>query len=342
MQNVEKEVRKIQLTGKTTYIVSLPKKWVEGLGLTNGSLVTLIKRPNNSLLVTPDLTTNSSNIEEAVLIMPPNKSGESLKRRLVSAYLAGYNIIHIRNKDMITPKQRDAIREVVRRNLVSTEIIADSSHLITVQVLTTLPELSIKSVLRRMFLIASSMHRDDIIALRDLNKELAESVINSDDEVDKFSLYVMRNLVQATHSERALKDMGLMKLSDILGYRVAVKSIERIADHATSIAKKIKEFDKRPDKDVISKIEDMSNYSLAMFEDAVEALLRRDYDLADDVAEKAKGVNKIEADIIDKIADNPKLSTYKLILEDLRRVAEYSTDISEVAINHTIDEIIIA
>lgn len=342
MQAADKEVRKIQLTGKTTYIVSLPKRWIEGLGLSSGSLVTILKQPNNSLLLLPDVITRPIRDEEIALIIPPNKSGESIKRRVISAYLAGYNLIHVRNKNgMITPKEREAIREVVRRNLVGTEIIAESSNFITIQTLANSQELSIKTVLRRMFLIVSSMHRDAIIALRDLNKELADIVIDSDDEVDKFSLYVMRNLVGATYSERALKDIGLLKLSDILGYRVVVKSIERIADHAVSIANKIREFDKRPENDVIEKMEEMSNYSLAMFEDAVEALLRGDYDLADNVAEKAKIVNDIEREIINKIENDPKLSSYRLILEDLRRVAEYSTDIGEVAINHTIEEIII-
>ncbi|RMF32473.1 MAG: phosphate uptake regulator PhoU, partial [Candidatus Nitrosothermus koennekii] len=269
--------------------------------------------------------------------------GESIKRRVVSAYLAGYNIIHIRNKDgMITPKQREAIREVVRRNLVSTEIIADSSNFITLQTLTSLPELSIKSVLRRMFLLASAMHKDAMTALRDLNRELADSIINSDDEVDKFSLYIMRNLVLASYSERVLKDMGLLRLSDTLGYRVAVKSIERVADHAVAIANKSKEFASKPSRDIMNKIEDMSNFALSMFEDAVEALLRRDYDLADNVAEKAYTIKEMEKEIINHITNDQNLSNYKLILEDLRRVAEYSSDISEVAINHTIDEIIIS
>ena len=339
---LDKEVRKIQLTGKTTYIVSLPKRWVESFGLTNGSLVTLIKQPNNSLLILPDLDSKPSNIEEVVLLIPENKSGESVKRRIVSAYLAGYNVIHVRNKNgIITPKQRDAIREVVRRNLVSTEIIADSSNLITIQVLTSLPELSVKSVLRRMFLIASAMHKDAIIALKELNKDLAYSVINSDDEVDKFSLYMMRNLVLATHSERALRDMGLLRLSDTLGYRVVVKSIERIADHACSIADRVKEFNSKPSSNVMSKIEDMSNYVLSIFEDSIEALLRRDYELADAVADKADVAKVMEKDILSLISNDPNLSNYKLILEDIRRVAEYSSDISEVAINHTIDEIIV-
>ena len=130
---------------------------------------------------------------------------------------------------------RDAVRELVRRNLVGTEMIADGSDNITLQVLLSLPELSVNTAIRRMYLIASSMHKDAMSALAELNYELAKEVIRSDDEVDRFSLYIFRNLVMATQNGRVLREMGLKNPSDCLSYRVAVKSIERIADHAYNI-----------------------------------------------------------------------------------------------------------
>jgi hypothetical protein len=56
-------------------------------------------------------------------------------------YLAGYTIIHFKSKTgRISPSQRDSVREVVRRNLVGTEIIADASDLIIIQVLLRIPK----------------------------------------------------------------------------------------------------------------------------------------------------------------------------------------------------------
>lgn len=70
-------------------------------------------------------------------------------------YLAGYDIIHLKLKSgRINPALRDGVREVVRRNLVGTEMIADASDNITLQVLLSLPELSITTAIRRMYLIA--------------------------------------------------------------------------------------------------------------------------------------------------------------------------------------------
>ena len=60
-----------------------------------------------------------------------------------------------------------------------------------------------------MYLIASSMHKDAMSALAELNYELAKEVIRSDDEADRFSLYVFRNLVMAMQNGRVFREMGL-------------------------------------------------------------------------------------------------------------------------------------
>ncbi|MFN4045999.1 MAG: AbrB/MazE/SpoVT family DNA-binding domain-containing protein [Acidilobaceae archaeon] len=41
-------VRRVQLTGKTTYIISLPKEWARSIGLTKGSRVFVEVLPDNS------------------------------------------------------------------------------------------------------------------------------------------------------------------------------------------------------------------------------------------------------------------------------------------------------
>src|SRR5919198_2495570 len=233
------EVRKIQFTGRSTYIISLPKRWMEEMNLKPGDPVNIVREANNSLSVVPHIEGFSNLVNEATALVLYNDGVDSLKCKIVSVYLAGYKIIHLKSKTgRINPAQRDAVREVVRRNLVGTEIITDSSDVITIQVLLTLPELSVNTAVRRMFLIASSMHKDAMSSLAELNYELAKEVIKSDDEVDRFSLYILRNLVMATQNERILREIGLKSPADCLSYRVAVKSIERIADHASGIADK--------------------------------------------------------------------------------------------------------
>jgi phosphate uptake regulator len=339
------EVRKIQYTGRSTYILSLPKKWISEMSLKAGDSVTVIREANHSLSIFPTSLRTTASTHEAHSLVSTEDGENTLKRKVVSMYLMGYNVINLKSKSgRIYPAQREAIREVVRRNLVGTEIIGESSDLMTIQVLSSLPELSVKTAVRRMFLIGTSMHNDAMTALQEINNDLAMAVIRSDDEVDRFSLYILRNLVIASQNERILKEIGLKSPADCISYHVAVKSIERIADHATGIAMKSAKIQEKLHDKVIDKVREMSQMSLTILNDSVEAFLRKDYYLADSIVDRSASVRSLEEEII-SIIDSQKIKdsdlvNLKLILEDIRRTAERSSDIAEAALNQTIGELI--
>lgn len=331
----------MQFTGKSTYVLSLPKRWIEEMHLKAGDQVALIRELDNSLSILPFISVLRESVNEVTAIVLPDDSSSTVKRKVVSMYLAGYDIIHLKSKSgRINPALRDGVREVVRRNLIGTEIIADGSDNITLQVLLSIPELSISTAIRRMYLIASSMHRDAMLALTERNYELAKEVIKSDDEVDRFSLYISRNLVMAMKNGRMLREMGLENPADCLSYRVAAKSIERVADHACGIADKaIKLKDKIPENS-LQRIDKMSHFALTVLGNSVEALLRRDYQLADKTVDTAENIRTLEDDVmasIEKYSNMHDQANIRLALENIRRTAEYASDIAEVAINETID-----
>src|SRR5215469_12035097 len=88
---------------------------------------------------------------------------------------------------------------------------------------------------------------------------------------------------------------------------------------------------------------------LFLLNDSVEAFLRRDYNLADKIVEKAEQVWSLENEIA-KMLEKAKTShndqyqsislNIKLILEDLRRTAEHASDIAESTMNETIGGVI--
>jgi phosphate uptake regulator len=318
--------------------------------LKSGDPVTIVREANNSLSIHPNGVRSTELNNEVITLILQDESGNSLKRKVVSMYLAGYNIMHLKSKTgRINPSQRDAVREVVRRNLVGTEIIADASDLITIQVLLNLPELPVNTAVRRMFLISTAMHKDAMTSLAEQSHDLARTILKSDDEVDRFSLYILRNLVMATKNERMLQEIGLRGPSDSLSYRVAVRSIERVADHAASIADKCLRITEKISKEAFQELDKMSKISLALLNDSVEAFLRRDYYLADGIVDKTEDVRSLENEIILFLDKEMKISStqhgstnvyIKLILEDIRRTAEHANDIAEAAMNETVSEII--
>ncbi|HMG37708.1 MAG TPA: PhoU domain-containing protein, partial [Nitrososphaeraceae archaeon] len=132
--------------------------------------------------------------------------------------------------------------------------------------------------------------------------------------------------------------------ADCLSYSAAVRSLERIADHASEIALKSSQIGSIPE-DLRTRIIKMSDLSLQLLNDAIEAFLRKDYYLADSIVDKSENIRAIEDEIIALIdkEKNPKnynIIYVKLILEHIRRTAEYSFDIAEAAMNQIVGEVI--
>ena len=165
--NQNEETRKIQFTGGSSYIVSLPKKWIQDLKLKQGDLVVIARQGHSILQIAPISKRISKEQKEATIEVTKDNSPYFLARKLISLYFLGFNIINISQKDggRLSSEQREVMKDVVRRVLMGTEIIADSATSITLQVLINLLELSVDAAFKRMLLIAKSMHRDAILSL---------------------------------------------------------------------------------------------------------------------------------------------------------------------------------
>ncbi|MEM0316434.1 MAG: phosphate uptake regulator PhoU [Candidatus Nezhaarchaeales archaeon] len=340
----DEEVRRIQLTGRTTYIVSLPKKWVLEMGLKAGSQV-LVSRKGGSLIITPkDLAKVKAEPQEAVLKISGSDNPDKIVRAVIALYLNGYSSIIVRSSDQITQQQRNAISELVRRRIVGTEVISDSPREMVLKVLVGHLELSLASALRRMYLVTSSMFEGAIKALIDLDKELAKSVVELDDEVDRFGFYIVRQLKAAVQNSKVLEDIGLENPRECLGYRVVVKFIERIADHATRIAKNVLLLNEKLDDFVLKRASSMSILAKSLLEKSMKSLFERNYDLAEEVVSEARKMASIEEETMKAITERSGetfSSTIKMILGDIRRIGEYSGDIAEVVLNLNVDKLLV-
>ena len=336
------ETRKIQFTGKSSYIVSLPKQWVMDLGLKQGDQIRMRRKDSSTLEIYPPKFETRSQKKEDATIEIDNEETSSIVRKLISLYFLGYKTINIKPKTgRLSPNQRNAVKEAVKRMLMGSEIISDSSGGITVQVLVNLLELSVDGAFKRMIHLAKSMSNDAILAMKENNLELAQEVINTDDEVDRFGFYIIRQLKIAIQNEHMLKEMGFRNARDCLGYRLVVKNIERTGDHAAFIAKDVLEFKKPVKKDIVEKIEEMNEFALSVLDDACLALFKEDYVQAEKTIEKTNEIIKYEKRVRDaskSLKDDEEIYRIRRMTENIRRISEYSSDIAEIVLNMNIEK----
>ena len=342
MQSLQdtKQTRRIQISGGSTYTISLPKKWIDELKIKNGDNMTIVKNANRSMTLYPGIGAETP-AKKAIITISQKDSEESIRRKIIALYLNGYKTIQITTKGMkILSEHSRLIKDLVRRSMIGTEIVESDSESITIQILTRLPELTFDVALKRMYLMTSNMHREAIEALKKYDVEYGEEVARMDDEVDRFSLYIMRTLMMAIQNASMLYDVGLEQPSDCLNFRTVISRIERIADHAALMAKRTRFLKEPLEPKMLKELETLSNDVIGCFENSISALVNKDHVLAEKVASNIAKIVEDEKELMYGMKESKNSTAIKFILEDIRRTAEYSSDIIEVVINETIHNII--
>ncbi len=339
----KEEVRRIQFTGKSSYIISLPKQWITELGLKQGDQIRIVRENSSTLkLYPPKYEYHNQKKEEAIIEIDIDEESSSIVRKLISLYFLGFKTIKIKSKNnRLNPIQRNSVKGAVKRMLMGSEIISDSSVGITIQVLVNLLELSVDGAFKRMIHLAKSMSSDAILAVKENNLELAQEVINTDDEVDRFGFYIIRQLKIAIQNEHMLKEMGFRNARNCLGYRLVVKNIERTGDHAAFIAKDLLEFKKSIKTEILEKLKNMNEFCLSVLDDSCLALFKEDYVQAEKTIKKIDEITKFEKKVRDaskSLKDDEEIYRIRRMTENIRRISEYASDIAEIVLNMNVEK----
>ena len=334
------DFRKVQVTGGNSFVVSLPKTWVNDVGLRASDPVAVLVQPDSSLLIVPRRDIRTPSRSEAILEASQGLDKDFLLRHFISYYLAGYDTIRI-TLGRSDGALRGFIREGIRRKLVGVEIIEESSAGILTQCLSGYVDLPLKKALERMAIIAGGMLTDSVAVLQGGGKSLATEVIERDDEVDRFYHFLLRQLNIAVRDRSVIQEIGLTSTRDCLGYRLVVKSVERVADHAAGIALQAEELQNLPES-AVKRITEMTAMAKKVFDSSISALLRLDGKIAEEAIAKTKDVvqleGKLSSEVLAPRMSGSQVASLKLMLESIRRTAEYGSDIAEVAIDLTVAE----
>ncbi len=331
------ERRKVQLTGTSTYIVSLPKNWAKKIGLKAGDEVSIVDKHDGSLLLSPNSTSNNFFFEESINV-GDFKDIDLYERVLIAKYLNGPKIIHINSKGPISPEYRKRTLKRVHR-LLGVEIIEEYENKIVLQDLTSFEELSIGKVMRRLFRLTSSMHKTIMTSMIE-NKSPLEEVTNQEDVVDRLYFLAIKQFKGGLRNPMVLKQIGIRE-QEIIDFYAVTRSIERISDHLVMIARNWDTILQEELECPTEQLFELGQETLEIYSTAFKSLFSRDLKEANGQILKKEEIRHMINEKIEPIISS---STTKLavnlaaISASLERIVDYSADIAEVVINRGIKE----
>jgi phosphate uptake regulator len=333
---MKEEKRKIQLTGGSTFTISLPIKWAREAGVKQGDELSLIQRSDNSLVITA-LKDKKEQLKCAEFVISEKESVEANFRYLISHYLVGYDIVKLLPPRGFEAEERKRIKAEVRKRLIGMEVVGESSKEIVLKSFLKYEDFTLQDAILSMSKILLSMQEDAISALDKSDSNLAEDVIERDNEIDRFYLLIVRQLKAAMSDPELAKKIGVSRQRDSLGYRIIVKSMERIGDHIENIAKNSVMMGPQEGVKSLDSIKEIGIRTKDLFNKTLASLSDMDIGKANEAIEDSKSLAGEVEQANERILAEEQGITDKIhtlsILESLERIAKYCEDIAEVTIN---------
>ncbi len=329
------EKRKIQKTGSSSYIVTLPKEWIDSMGLKSGDYV-LIYEHEGKLVITPPKLESGVLSGEIKVLKPVDN--EQIFRILVAMYLSGYSNITITFNQSIPDlaKRLSDLKNRARIKLAGVEVVDETYNSVVMKILLDLKELPLIRATRRLHLIVNNMLKDALEAFKNNDRGLAEAVLQRDDEADRFHFMIVRQLALALLDIRVMHELGISNPVEAINYRIVARNLERIADHAVNIARRT--FHRQSECVLCEETYDLGIRITNLFNKAMDGLYKLSRQQSEEVIHEAHEiVSEIEETLLNKIllgniSDQEK-TLLTMIFDSLRRITRYSSGIAEATLN---------
>jgi phosphate uptake regulator len=325
-ENDDPVERKVQLTGGSTYTVSLPKAWAGDRDIEPGSHVLLYFQGDQLVLTkgddAPDATAHETTIQGG------DSDPATLAHAITAAYIAGCDRIGVEgltDRD----KRRTAIQAI--RGFVGLEVMTEDEDSLEARTMLDVEDLSPAQTLAQLERTALEMQSEAISAVLSADGELGQQVARQDDDVDRLFALVSRGFQQSMIDPAV--SMGNGNLTPF-EYYMAARQLERIADHAEKTANIAGRLSEAPPSDLADELQEFGDQSRRLVRDALSGLLDGKAEesgafgsLIADAEELLTGLAALDEQVYERNLDDGYL--LGLVIDSLVRTTEYAVNIAE-------------
>jgi phosphate uptake regulator len=332
----ESEFRKLQITGGSTMIVSLPREWVSQNRLAKGDIVSIEELSSGDLRISP---MHGGEFKRSVTIDCCQIS-DGLTDVLIGSYLAGADIIRVVCSQPISRVVRTTIREFLR-DTRGMEIESEQEREICIVSLLNPSELQLQVSINRMYVLISGLIMDGFAVFGGEDKDLLKDIDDRERQIDARRLLIERQVASALKTPAIEKRLAVDRFSAMEHANIA-RALERMGDHATRFATLIR--DNQDQIQLSSEALPMSTVPAIIKE--FKALVHNMYTKDLDVIHLAKTnlqnliqeIEHNENDVWSGVKTTHVLYCVFQISESLRRLCAYGVNFSESLLNMLMHE----
>lgn len=328
------EIRRVQRSGNSSYIISLPIDWAKTYRLKKNDPIHMNLNPDGSItLFAKEGLSDEDEIHD--LELAKKFDPESYFRRLIGIYIRGGKAIRLRSSGRSSPEAQKLIQRFISHT-VGFEVVEEDEKQILLKDILNPNEMPMQKALRRMHNITIKMLNDSIYALENKGAVDIDETDSFDDEVDRLNFLIQRKHSLYLKYPMLCQKAGL-SLNDSSMYIRTSRTVERIADHAQRISKYSKfMIDKKSISPMQRQVLSATKNSLKLYQESMDCFFSKDVKKADSVIKESIDARPQYSNLLGKSYSlKGKDSIYlAYIAESLRRISDYSSNISEIVINN--------
>lgn len=332
------EVRRVQITGGSSYVITLPKEWIKTMNIKKNDQLGITIQSDGTLLLNPKITQEQLQRIKEFNINSIQKPAYLLQL-LIGAYISGYTSIKIISPSRMTTAVQNVIRSFTQL-AIGPEVVEETDVSVTLKDLLNPMEMPLDRTIKRMHIIVKGMHEDAMRALQIKDNNLANDVLSRDNDVDRLNWLVARQY------NTILQNVSLAgKMNITIGMTstcfLISRIIERIGDHVVIIAQNIpKLVNSNLNKQTIDRILSVSNLSLDIFNKSMGSFFKKDIKASNETIESVAKLELLCEEINTFALKQKGIEAIYVgyVVESIRRIGEYAEDISENVINYLVTE----
>lgn len=316
--------RKLISFGKNSYVISLPKSWIQRNNLKKGDNINIDESLDSLTIYSKN---SSTPVENKIKKIYVDDTQRNIFRKIKLAYINNYNIVEIHGKNLenLIKKIRDTTQ-----NLVAFEIMEQCQKKIIIKDFLNTQDISLDNIITRVDMIIRAMFNEIFEYIE--NKSPCD-LETRDKDIDRLFYVGFKLLNKVLNNPKMSKKLNI-EFVDVIYYWKLLVSFEVIGNQLKRIIRAIGVLD----YDNIKKEKVIEIFRLLNSEylKVIKLYHKHDKTIADNIIDNKKDIydrcDQLISNIKNPCDDFNKVTDFILMVEKFKRIESMNCNIARALI----------
>jgi Phosphate uptake regulator len=324
------ERRKVWKIKGGSYILALPKHWVEN-NKTNEVIV--IVESDNVLRITSSLDVSLE--REVEIDYDKIKDPRTLEYFILTYYMQGISKIKVTTHNIFDSNIKKRLRDL-RDDMLGAEIVEDKSNIFTFEMIVDISTYHINDTVKNINYFINDIHSDTVKAIETLDKQLANEILGRIKEGLRKYRFMVRQIALAANDIILSRKIGIENPRHAIVYGTVASYLNRMLHHTVMPNSYLTRIGK---VDAVANdfIQKMAESAYNMRNGSINALINRDIESAVKIIRIMSLQKDLEDELLNYLftgnIETTEAISYSMIAKEFRRISGFSVGVCDAVAN---------